>query len=690
MAGRPRLVNPPHAGSMNGGEERLDSWKEIAAYLKHDIRTVQRWEAVEHMPVHRHMHSQRSSVYAYPAELDQWWTQRIRRITESGEIALAPRFRRRWKVLAFAGVLAAAMGMMGVWREAPLSLSSRALTSAAGVESFPAFSPDGTRVVYSWLRPGESTPDLFVAPVQGGEPVQLTDTPTRAEVRPKWSPDGQWIAYFGIDEGAQQRIWLMLVPSIGGEGKRICTENWAGSTGLTWTADSQAIIASILHRRVGEPGIAGLYVVSLESGHARLLLRAPRNEDFIRPAVSADGNTLAYLSVSNEGILRQAHVVGLSSGYDKIGRHVPIRHKPLGNIEDLAWFGGKRRLLYTIAGSASGATTGFWTVAADGRMAQPKLLFPVPGAQALHGSLSPDGTRLAYRAVFEASTGFWRIPLVGDSTGEVEPHEIQTGASTADNLNIAVSPDGRSMAFVSNRSGGLEIWTAGVDGSFPRQLTNRPGEKSGTPRWSPDGQWIAFDGSIEGNSDIFVMRAAGGTPRRVTSHAAVDCNVSWSADGQWLYFGSDRTGEFQIYKVAVQGGQEVQVTREGGFGGVESPFGDHFYYATHYSAGQLRRVPVWGGKEEILMPGIQNVHGLRATRKGVYFMPLCPECQGREKAHTLNLYRFPNGPVEAVTRFRLAIRMGFSVAADDSFVIVNAIRPAAQHNVNLFLVEGLR
>lgn len=677
---------------MNGGEGRLDSWKEIAAYLKHDIRTVQRWEAVEHMPVHRHMHSQRSSVYAYQAELDQWWMERIRRTTESTQIAAAPRFRRRWKVLALAGVLAAALGMMGVWREAPPSLSSRALTSAAGVESFPSFSPDGTRVVYSWLKPGESNPDLFVAQVQGGEPVQITATPTRAEVRPKWSPDGQWIAYFGIDEGERQQIWLMVVPSGGGEGKRICSDNWTGSTGLAWTADSQAVIAAIPHARSpGESLIPGLQVVRLDSGQARQLLRSPPNVSFIRPVVSGDGKALAYLSVENEGILRKAHVVGLSSGYDVAGSPVPIEHKPIGNIEDLAWVGRERRLLYTVAGSASGGTTGFWTVPANGIRAQPKLLFPVPGAQSLHGGLSPDGTRLAYRALLESSTGFWRVPLVGDSTGEVEPHEIETGASTANNLNIAISPDGRSMAFVSNRSGGLEIWTAGVDGSFPRQLTNRPGEKSGTPRWSPDGQWIAFDGSTEGNSDLFVVRATGGAPRRVTSAKSVECNVSWSTDGQWVYFGSDRTGEFQVYRVPVQGGQELQVTREGGFGGVESPYGDYFYYTTHYSAGQLRRVPVWGGKEEVLLPGIQNIHGLRATRKGVYFMPVCPECQKREKAHMLNMYRLPNGPVEIVTQFRMAIRMGFSVAADDSFMIVNAIRPSAvQRNVNVFVVEGLR
>jgi len=53
-------------------EERLQSWKEIGAYLKRDVRTVRRWEADEGLPVHRHGHKKLPSVYAYKPELDQW------------------------------------------------------------------------------------------------------------------------------------------------------------------------------------------------------------------------------------------------------------------------------------------------------------------------------------------------------------------------------------------------------------------------------------------------------------------------------------------------------------------------------------------------------------------------------------------------------------------------------------------
>ncbi len=73
-------MGKPLSGSKppNGGppESRLDSWKEIAAYLKRDVTTAQRWEKREGMPVHRHLHDKRGSVYAVPAELDAWKTSR--------------------------------------------------------------------------------------------------------------------------------------------------------------------------------------------------------------------------------------------------------------------------------------------------------------------------------------------------------------------------------------------------------------------------------------------------------------------------------------------------------------------------------------------------------------------------------------------------------------------------------------
>lgn len=74
MSNGPRLapVNPPDSSE----NDHLDSWKEIAAYLKRQVRTLQRWEKMENLPVHRHQHDTLGSVYAYKSELDAWRQQR--------------------------------------------------------------------------------------------------------------------------------------------------------------------------------------------------------------------------------------------------------------------------------------------------------------------------------------------------------------------------------------------------------------------------------------------------------------------------------------------------------------------------------------------------------------------------------------------------------------------------------------
>src|SRR5271169_2047157 len=63
-------------------DDRLDSWKKIASYLKRDVSTVQRWERREAMPVHRHLHDKQGSVFAFRTELDLWWGGRRTRLAQ--------------------------------------------------------------------------------------------------------------------------------------------------------------------------------------------------------------------------------------------------------------------------------------------------------------------------------------------------------------------------------------------------------------------------------------------------------------------------------------------------------------------------------------------------------------------------------------------------------------------------------
>jgi TolB-like protein/Tfp pilus assembly protein PilF len=81
----PDELPPPSTrpAAAEGPSDRLDSWKDIAAYLKRDVSTVQRWEKREHMPVHRHPHDKVGTVFAYPSELDAWWRIRCHHAEET-------------------------------------------------------------------------------------------------------------------------------------------------------------------------------------------------------------------------------------------------------------------------------------------------------------------------------------------------------------------------------------------------------------------------------------------------------------------------------------------------------------------------------------------------------------------------------------------------------------------------------
>ena len=110
-------MGEPSLGTARNPEDRLDSWKEIAAYLKRDVTTVQRWEKREEMPVHRHLHDRIGSVYASRAELDAWMRSRNLRMEQeignTAPIASPPASAQRQESLLRGWRLVCALAMLG-------------------------------------------------------------------------------------------------------------------------------------------------------------------------------------------------------------------------------------------------------------------------------------------------------------------------------------------------------------------------------------------------------------------------------------------------------------------------------------------------------------------------------------------------------------------------------------------------
>jgi TolB-like protein/Flp pilus assembly protein TadD len=124
MAGATQHV--PSESQQASAADRLDSWKEIAAYLRRSVRTVHRWESEQGLPVHRHLHQSSGTVYAFKSELDEWWASRKVELEAAVETAEEPPaaaipFRPgigliRWLIVAGVVVSAAALGSIAYWR----------------------------------------------------------------------------------------------------------------------------------------------------------------------------------------------------------------------------------------------------------------------------------------------------------------------------------------------------------------------------------------------------------------------------------------------------------------------------------------------------------------------------------------------------------------------------------------------
>jgi len=143
---------------MSQADDRLDSWKEIAAHLRRGERTVRRWEQTEGLPVYRHSHQKQSTVYAFRSELTAWLENRGNHLAKEEtkpEVVEAkrPGWVRMAGLAAVAMMIATAAWLYGrAFREPQQLIVTMPLTSFSGRENYPSLSPDGKRVVFSWAR----------------------------------------------------------------------------------------------------------------------------------------------------------------------------------------------------------------------------------------------------------------------------------------------------------------------------------------------------------------------------------------------------------------------------------------------------------------------------------------------------------------------------------------------------------
>ena len=387
---------PPRAGE----RRRLDSWKEIAAYLGRGIRTVQRWEREEGLPVHRLAHADRGSVFADPTELTEWWKSRQIAPTAKPSPAVdappKPRLQRVttttaatfWPSLSSDGRMVVYVSDAGqdgatpqVWLQ-QVGGAAVQLTTGMRECAEPAFSHDDTRVIFS--AAADSTRHVYEVPTLGGQPRVLKRMARGA----RFAPDGKWLVYLAIDSHDAVRI----VSATGDE--RVVATGLVDVAFATWSDDSRHLLV------VGHPDPSAdhdCWIVPVDGGapvDTGVLRRARQQGSIvISMAVAWTGDSIFFTAAGRQGV----HVWRQ--------RVSPTTFEAIGSPE-LMTPGADSAFFPTVARQRLGfvgvhTDTNMWSVGIDPKtgiaQGQPRRLTR-GGGFVSHFSVSRDGNTLAYFA----------------------------------------------------------------------------------------------------------------------------------------------------------------------------------------------------------------------------------------------------------------------------------------------------
>jgi Tol biopolymer transport system component/DNA-binding winged helix-turn-helix (wHTH) protein len=498
----------------------------------------------------------------------------------------------------------------------PLHLSR--FTSYPGVETMPAFSPDGSRIAYvraehdpigiHFWRKQVGQANIYTKLVGASTELRLT-THLGADYHPAWSPDGQYIAYYRDEPGASG---FYIVSAFGGQERRITNEETEAS-GIAWLPDGRHLGVS----RFSEGSAASPIIeISLDTGKPRPITFPPAGIlGDAWPAISGDGKMLAFARFKATGAVDVC--------FTPLAQRNPHCWPLQGNWpEGLAWTASGDAIIVSAVHTAGHR---LWRYNLKGA---PPAALTSGEEDAVLPTVSREGNQLVY-VLARRNVNLWELNF--GSSRVIKPADAKPVApSTRYQSDPAFSPDARKIAFLSDRTGSQEIWITDTETQTSTQLTHFGGPLTGSPSWSPEGRQIAFDSEQHGSTDIFLIPADGGMARRITAGFGDNCVPSWSEDGKSVYFASSRSGEFQIWRVLATTGETpsspaVQVTQGGGFRAFESSDRKYLYYAKGRGKPGLWRRNLTngsGGKEEPVLESLQEWGWWALGPDIVYFFEL--------------------------------------------------------------------
>jgi serine/threonine protein kinase len=482
-------------------------------------------------------------------------------------------------------------GQRSLWVRQVASSRNLQIVEPAGVDYFGVtISPDGNYVYYVMGKSNDPLRELYQVSVFGGTPKKiLTDVDTPVT----FSPDGKQFAFMRGEPTKGE--WHLIVANADGTGeKRLAVRKSPDFYEYpAWSPDGKSLAVSVGNTTVGKE--MTVVAVNVEDGTERPIT----SEKWLavtQVAWQADGSGLVMSAVDRDSRLQQLWYLSYPEGTSRrltndLNNYAGISMaSQTGDLVTLRYDQSSNIWITPITAETQSRALRSASVIDTNQSRQ-----ITSGAVKYYGGAwTPDG-RIVYSSDASGKRDLWIMDQNGGN-------QKQLTTDAGDNVQPVISPDGRTIVFVSDRKDARHtLWKIDIDGGSAKQLTN--GNFDRNPAFSPDGQWIIYASMGVSHPNLWRVSINGGDPLKLTDKFSVAPTVSpdgkliacyywdqkpdtqlgialipfeggqpiktfalpspvvrWNADGSALTYVDSRSGASNIWSQPIDGGKPVQLT----------------------------------------------------------------------------------------------------------------------------------